>query len=455
MELVTTTPKPGQKKVIILGGGFAGLEAAKTLAHHDDVHVRLIDQKNHHLFQPLLYQVATAGLNPADIAIPIRSILRGAENVAVHMGKIKDVNLAEKWVGGESGIRLAYDYLLVACGAQHSYFGKNEWEEFAPGLKTVEQATEIRRRILCAFESAENERDPAKQEAYLTFVVVGGGPTGVEMAGAIIDIARSVLVKDFRRINPAKSRVILVEAGPRILNMFAEDLAEHAKRDLEHMGVEVHTGARVVGIDADGVNVGNDRIPAKTVIWAAGVQAAPIGKALGVELDRAGRIPVNSDLSLPGHPEVFAAGDIAHVELGEGKLLPGLAPAAIQTGVHAAKNILASIHGKARTPFRYNDKGQMATIGKRKAIAEVGKIHITGFIAWLAWMFIHVLYLVGFKNRVSVIAQWAYSYTFSRRGARLITSKDWFSYRPQAGSLPPAAPTTSPAAKEIPAEKSA
>ena len=449
MSIVNSTPRPGQKRVVILGGGFAGLEAAKTLAHHDDIHVVLIDQKNHHLFQPLLYQVATAGLNPSDIAIPIRSILAKAQNVSVHMGKVSGVNLAARTVQGESGVEIAYDYLLVACGAQHSYFGKNEWEEFAPGLKTVEQATEIRRRILCAFESAENETDPAKQDALLTFVVVGGGPTGVEMAGAIAEISRSVIVKDFRRIDPAKARILLVEAGPRILAMFPEDLAAHAKGDLERMGVEVVNNGRVTNINAEGVDIGSQHLAAKTVIWAAGVQAAPIGRALGVELDRAGRIPVNPDLSIPGHPEVFAAGDIAHVDLGGGKLLPGLAPAAIQTGVRAAKNILASVHGEERKPFKYLDKGQMATIGKRKAIAMTGKLKFTGFIAWLAWMFIHILYLVGFKNRLSVLGEWIWAYVFSKRGARLITSRDWFSYRPQAGGLPPAQPTTEPGAKKL------
>ncbi|RZA09921.1 MAG: NAD(P)/FAD-dependent oxidoreductase [Proteobacteria bacterium] len=448
MDIVSTTPRPGQKKVIILGGGFAGLEAAKTLAHHNDFHVRLIDQKNHHLFQPLLYQVATAGLNPSDIAIPIRSILSNAKNVAVHMGKITKVNLAEKWVSGDGGLRLAYDYLIVACGAQHSYFGKNEWEEFAPGLKTVEQATEIRRRILVAFEAAENEVDPAKQEALLTFVVVGGGPTGVEMAGSIAEISRSVIVRDFRRIDPSKARVLLVEAGPRILNMFDEGLAAHAREDLKKMGVEVLTSGRVTNIDAEGVTVGSEKVAARTVVWAAGVQASPIGKALGVELDKAGRIPVAPDLSLPGYPEVFAVGDIAHVDIGEGKLLPGLAPAAIQTGIRAAKNILASAKGEARKPFKYLDKGQMATIGKRRAIAQAGKMKMTGLLAWLAWMFIHILYLVGFKNRLSVLGEWVWAYVFSKRGARLITSKDWYSYRTQAQDLPPAQPTTSPEAKK-------
>jgi NADH dehydrogenase len=423
------SPKKSPARVVILGGGFAGLNAAKTLSGHKDVNVVLIDQKNHHLFQPLLYQVATAGLNPSDIAIPIRSIVRNDRNVAVHMGKITAVEPKAKKLIGENGVEIPYDYLLLACGAQHSYFGKNEWEEFAPGLKTVEQATEIRRRILVAFEKAENETDPQVQKQLLTFVVVGGGPTGVEMAGAIADISRSVLVKDFRRIDPREARVLLVEAGPRLLTMFSPDLGERAKKDLQKLGVEVITGGRVTKIDAEGVSIADqEKILSSTVVWAAGVQAAPIGKSLGVELDRAGRIPVSQDLSMAAFPEVFVAGDLAHVEMGEGKIVPGLAPAAIQTGIRAAKNILASIEGKPRKPFRYLDKGQMATIGKRKAIAEVGKFHMHGFLAWMAWMFIHILYLVGFKNRVSVVAEWAWSYTFSKRGARLITSKEWGSY---------------------------
>lgn len=425
MRVKSPFVNPGQKEVIIIGGGFAGLSAAQTLANRKEVHVTLIDQKNHHLFQPLLYQVATAGLNPADIAVPIRAILAGAQNVAVHMGQVHEVNLKEKFLKGDGSVELEFDYLIIACGAQHSYFGKNEWEEFAPGLKTVEQATEIRRRILCAFESAENEIDPEKQKALLNFVIVGGGPTGVELAGAIADISRGVLVRDFRRINPAQAKITLIEAGPRILNMFAEDLAERAKRDLEKMGVEVVTNSRVTQIDKEGVNIGEKRIPSSTVIWAAGVQAAPLSKTLGVSLDKAGRIPVLTDLSLPEFPYAFACGDIAHVEMEDGKMLPGLAPAAIQTGQAAARNILADIRGKKRETFHYRDKGQMATIGKRKAIAQVGSLHIGGFLAWLAWMFIHLIYLVGFKNRVMVLAEWVWSYLFSKRGSRLITNRDW------------------------------
>jgi NADH dehydrogenase len=425
MRVVHPNLRPGQKQVVIIGAGFAGLNAAKALADHDDVHVVLIDQKNHHLFQPLLYQVATAGLNPADIAAPIRSYFANDHNISVHLRQVRRLNLAEKWVGAEEGVELGFDFLILACGAQHSYFGHPQWEEFAPGLKTVEQAIEIRRRILSAFEVAENEIDEDRQRALLNFVVVGGGPTGVELAGAIADISRTVLVKDFRRINPASARVILVEAGPRILPAFPEDLAARAAKDLTRLGVEVLTGKAVEEIDADGVRIGPDRIPSKTVIWAAGVKADIISEGLGVELDRAGRIKVGPDLSIPGHPDVFVVGDLTHFEMEDGQLVPGLAPAAIQMGKAAAKNILATIHGKPRKPFHYFDKGIMATIGKRKAIAQTGKLKLTGYLAWLAWLFIHILYLVGFRNRVAVLLEWAWSYLFSKRGSRLITSDDW------------------------------
>jgi NADH dehydrogenase len=417
--------RPGQKEVVILGAGFAGLNAARTLAHHNDVHVTLIDQKNHHLFQPLLYQVATAGLNPADIAVPIRAQVSEAENVSVHLGRVDTVDLAGKCIRLAEGVDLGFDFLILACGAQHSYFGKPEWEPFAPGLKTVEQAIEIRRRILSAFEYAENEIDAERQQALLTFVVVGGGATGVELAGAIADISRTVLVKDFRRINPASARVILLEAGPRLLTAFPEKLAAHALRDLTRMGVEVRTSSLVEGVDADGVTVAGQKIAARTVLWAAGVQAERISRTLGVELDRSGRVKVGPDLSIPGHPDVFVAGDLAHFEMANGQLLPGLAPAAIQTGKAAARNVLATLHGKPRKPFHYRDKGQMATIGKRKAIAQTGRLQLTGFVAWLAWLFIHILYLVGFKNRLFVFLQWVWSYLFSKRGSRLITSDDW------------------------------
>jgi NADH:quinone reductase (non-electrogenic) len=419
--------RTGQKEVIVVGGGFGGLTAARTLARDPAVHVTVVDRRNHHLFQPLLYQVATAGLNPADIAVPIRSQFSQFPDVAVHLGRVSGVNLAERSVQvGEDGqdIRLAYDYLVLACGSQHSYFGRPEWEEYAPGLKTLEQAIEIRRRILSAFEAAENEFDRDRQRALLTFVVVGGGPTGVELAGAIADISRTVLVRDFRRIDPASARVVLAEAGPRILPAFPADLAAHATADLARLGVEVRAGAAVSEVDDAGVKVGDERVAARSVFWAAGVQADAIGRTLGVELDRAGRVKVAPDLSIPGHPEAFVIGDLAHVEQ-DGALLPGLAPVAIQGGRAAAKNVLASVHGRARHPFRYLDKGTMATIGKHKAIAKTGRLELTGYVAWLAWLFIHILYLVGFRNRVAVLVEWTWSYLFSKRGARLITGREW------------------------------
>ncbi|MGH7401545.1 MAG: NAD(P)/FAD-dependent oxidoreductase [Candidatus Rokuibacteriota bacterium] len=416
--------REGQPEVIVIGGGFAGLNAAKTLAEHDEVHVTLIDQRNHHLFQPLLYQVATAGLSPADIAVPLRSIFRSRKNVAVHLAHVTAINIAEKWIAS-GDVRLRFDYLIIACGARHSYFGHGEWEEHAPGLKTVEQAVEMRRRLLHAFEMAENELDPAKLRAFLTFVVVGAGPTGVELAGAIADISRTVLLKDFRRIDPKSARIILLEAGPRVLAAFPSELSSHASRDLTQLGVEVRTAAAVTSIDADGVEAGGERIAARTVFWAAGVQGASLARSLGVDLDRAGRVRVSPDLSIPGAADVFAAGDIVHLELPGGALLPGLAPAAIQAGRAAARNILASVNGQPRRPFRYRDKGLMATIGKHKAIARTGKLKLTGYVAWLAWLFVHLLYLIGFKNRVSVLAQWAWSYLFSKRGARLITEREW------------------------------
>lgn len=416
--------RPGQKGVVVIGGGFAGLNAVKVLARDPAVQITLVDRRNHHLFQPLLYQVATAGLSPADIAVPIRSIFKGNRNVAVHLAPVTEVHVAEKWIAS-GDVRLRFDYLVVACGARHSYFGHPEWEEYAPGLKTLEQAIELRRRLLRAFEAAENEPDPAAMQAALTFLVVGAGPTGVELAGAIADISRTVLLQDFRRIDPKSARIILVEAGPRILAAFPEALAARASRDLTQLGVEVRTGAAVTAIDAAGVEVGGERLGARMVLWAAGVQGAPLARTLGVTLDRSGRLPVSPDLSLPGAPDIFAAGDIVHLALPDGSLLPGLAPAAIQSGRAAARNILASIHGRPRVAFAYRDKGVMATIGKRKAVARTGRVSLTGYIAWLAWLFVHLLYLIGFKNRVSVLFQWIWSYLFSKRGARLITEPEW------------------------------
>jgi NADH dehydrogenase len=413
------------KEVIVVGAGFGGLEAARALAGQPSVQVMVVDQRNHHLFQPLLYQVATAGLNPADIAVPVRAQFTRAANVSVRLGRVASVDLAQRRIVLEGGENLAWDYLILACGAQHSYFGHPEWEEFAPGLKTLEQATEIRRRILSAFESAENEPDAAAQTRLLTFVIVGGGPTGVELAGAIADISRTVLVRDFRRIDPASARVLLLEAGPRILPAFSEDLSRHAADDLRALGVEVRTSSAVSGIDAHGVNVGSERIEAKSIFWAAGVQASSLARSLGVELDRNGRVKVDPDLSIPGHPDSFVIGDMAHRDEEGYGLVPGLAPAAIQEGKAAARNVLATIAGRPRTPFRYRDKGMMATIGKHRAIAQTGRFRLTGYLAWLAWLFIHILYLIGFRNRLAVFSQWLWSYVFSKRAARLITARDW------------------------------
>ncbi|PYV36727.1 MAG: FAD-dependent oxidoreductase, partial [Acidobacteria bacterium] len=411
MRLERPARATGKKIVVIVGGGFAGLNAAKQLANAPGVHVILVDQRNHHLFQPLLYQVATAGLNPADIAVPIRAQFRHVPNIDIHLGRVEGVILQQRVVfGGE--LEIGYDYLVLACGARHSYFGHTEWEDFAPGLKTLEQATEIRRRILSAFELAENEIDPDRQKAFLTFVVVGAGPTGVELAGAIADISRTAMRGDFRRIDPAQARVVLVEAGPRVLAFFSELLSERAKRDLVELGVEVWTGSQVERIDADGVTIGSQKLLAHSVFWAAGVEAARLRIQPPVETDRAGRIKVTGDFSVPGQPNVFVVGDMASFEIAPGKLLPGLAPAAIQGGRYAAAMILRDIDHQPRTLFSYRDKGQMATIGKSRAIAEKGRLALTGRAAWLAWLFVHVFYLIGFRNRTAVLAQWAWNYIF-------------------------------------------
>jgi NADH dehydrogenase len=412
------------QKVIIIGGGFAGLNTANILADDSNVEITLIDQRNHHLFQPLLYQVATAGLSPGDIAVPIRAQFAGVENISVHWSEVKGVDLDRKVVFNDE-IEIPFDYLVLACGAQHSYFGHPEWEEFAPGLKTLEQATEIRRRILSAFERAENELDTDIQKAEMTFVVVGGGPTGVELAGAIADISRTVLVKDFAHIDPSKARILLVEAGPKILAPFANELSERAKNDLKDLGVEVRINARVMNINAQGVQIGEEFIQAKSVFWAAGVQAAKMNFIQEVNHDRAGRISVLPDLSLKNYPEVFVIGDMASVEIAPGKFLPGLAPVAMQAGRYVGRTILNDLAHRPRQAFHYVDKGQMATIGKNKAILEFKEIRISGFIAWMAWLFVHIFYLIGFKNRAAVMSGWVWSYVFSKRGARLITNKDW------------------------------
>jgi NADH dehydrogenase len=414
----------GKKIVVIVGGGFAGLNAAKRLANAPGVQVLLVDQRNHHLFQPLLYQVATAGLNPADIAVPIRAEFKRAANVEIHLGHVDGVDLDRAIIFGKQH-ELPYDYLVLACGARHSYFGRAEWEKFAPGLKTLDQATEIRRRILSAFELAENELDPPEQEALLTFVVIGGGPTGVELAGAIADISRTTLRGDFRRISPERARVVLIDSGPRVLASFSEALSERAKRDLTELGVEVWNGARVDRVDAGGVTVGPRRLRARSVFWAAGVQAARLRIAPEVETDRAGRIRVNGDFSVPGRPNVFVAGDMAAFETAPGKLLPGLAPAAIQSGRFAAETILRDLRGQPRTHFVFRDKGQMATIGRSRAIAQIGRFSLTGRAAWLTWLFVHVFHLIGFRSRATVLFQWSWNYLFSRRESRLITEQSW------------------------------
>ncbi len=414
----------GKKVVVVIGAGFAGLTTAKKLANQSDVYVILLDERNHHLFQPLLYQVATAGLSPGDIAVPIRAQFPKTTNIEVHKVEVTEVDLEQKIIHVRNG-EIEFDYVVLACGARHSYFGNPEWEEFAPGLKTLEQATEIRRRILSAFERAESEQDANRQRSLLTFVVIGGGPTGVELAGAISDISRTVLVNDFRRIDPSQSKIVLLEAGPRLLPSFSEDLSRRTLMDLHELGVEVRTSARVTHIDKYGVQIGPEFIPSRTKIWAAGVQAAKMGFKPEVKLDRAGRIFVTKDLSLLGYPFAFAAGDMAAFELSPNKFVPGVAPAAIQQGQHVAKVIVESIYKRARPPFLYKDQGQMATIGKNRAVASSGSLKMTGYVAWLAWLFVHLFYLIGFKNRFAVMAQWAWNYLFSKRGARIITEKGW------------------------------
>ena len=407
-----------QPRVVIVGGGFGGLNAARRL-NRAPLQVTLIDRRNHHLFQPLLYQVATAALSPSDIATPIRRILRNQKNVAVLLAEATGIDLSSRTIALDKGA-LAYDYLIVATGAKHSYFGHDEWIPNAPGLKSIGDALEIRRRVLSAFEEAEREPDPEQRHAWLTFVVVGGGPTGVELSGSLCEIAQHALARDFRHIDPAQARVILLEGSPRVLPPYVPELSEKARRQLVHLGVDVRTGKVVTSIDAEGVNIGDERIATRTVLWAAGVTGSRFGKAMGVPLDRAGRVIVGPDLSIPGHPEVFVIGDLASLS-SDGKPVPGVAPAAMQEGRHTATNILRAIRGEPTLPFRYHDKGSLATIGRSAAVADLGKIKLSGPIAWLAWLFIHILFLIGFRNRVLVIIQWAWSYVSYDRGARLIT----------------------------------
>ncbi|MGD9722696.1 MAG: NAD(P)/FAD-dependent oxidoreductase [Pirellulales bacterium] len=413
--------------VLIAGAGFAGLNAAKGLAGVADVRVTLLDATNHHLFQPLLYQVAMAGLSPANIAQPIRSLLSRSGNVHVLQAELKSVNLAQKLAGTDFS-QIAFDYLLLACGSTHSYFGHDDWEEYAPGLKTLEQATEIRRRVLTAYETAERSDSTADRARYLTFVVVGGGPTGVELAGAMAEMSRFTLAKDFRNIDPTSAHVLLLEAGPRILPSFREKLAARAQRDLERLGVQVLVGRAVTGVDARGVQVGNERIEAATVLWAAGVEASRIGQDAGLPVDRSGRVLVEPDLTAPGFPLVFVAGDMAACRDPQGKLLPGTAPVAMQQGRYVARTIRGDLAGKPRRPFEFVDKGQLATIGRSRAIAQFGRHSFGGFLAWLLWLIVHIYYLTGFKNRLLVVLQWAWYYLWFHRGARLILQKEWKSH---------------------------
>lgn len=406
-------------RVVIIGGGFAGLTAARAL-RRADVRITLLDRSNHHLFQPLLYQVATAALNPSDIASPIRRILRGQRNIEVLLGRVTAVDPAARRVDLIDG-SVNYDYLILATGATHSYFGHDEWEPHAPGLKSLKDALEIRRRVLFAFEAAEREPDPAIRRAWLTFAIIGAGPTGVELAGTLAEVARKTLASDFTHIDTAEARILLIEGGPRPLPAFTEDLSEKTRSQLERLGVELRTGAMVTGIDGDGVSIGHERIAARTVIWAAGVAASTLGRSLGAPLDKAGRVIVEPDLTVPGHDEIYVVGDLAHVATPDGGgLVPGVAPAAMQMGRHAADNIIRSLGGQPRSPFRYVDKGMLATIGRGAAVAHVGPVKASGYLAWLMWLFVHIFFLIGFRNRLIVMFQWAWSYITFDRGARLI-----------------------------------
>jgi len=410
-------------KVVIVGAGFGGLSAAKILGRSREVNVTVVDRHNYHLFQPLLYQVATAGLTPAEIAVPIRAELSRFANTEVVLGDVTEIDPVKKEVVLKDG-RLSYDYLILACGAKHSYFGNDQWENLAPGLKTLEQATEIRRRILTSFEKAERETDEEKRKAHLTFVIVGGGPTGVELAGSISEISRHTLERDFRHIDPSRARVILIEAGDSVLKTFGPKLSRSATRDLEEIGVQVWTATRVTNIDARGVYLGSEFIRAETVIWAAGVLPSPVGKNLG-PVDRIGRLKVEADLSVPTHSDIFVVGDQACFAVGENQTLPGLAPVAMQAGRHAAANVLRRVRGGKTEPFHYVDKGVMATIGRSRAIMEFRGWQATGFIAWLAWLFVHIFYLIGVQNRLFVFWRWTWSYLTFQKGSRLILERDW------------------------------
>jgi len=417
-------------QVIIVGAGFGGLEAAKKLACKD-VRLTVIDRTNYHLFQPLLYQVATAALSPADIAAPVRGILSKCKNVEVVLAEVESVDVEARKVKTKDQI-FDYDYLILATGARHSYFGHDEWEKLAPGLKSLEDAVELRRRILLAFEFAEKTTDEAARKAAMTFVVIGGGPTGVEMAGAIAEISRYTLAKDFRHIDPSKARVILIEGAARLLAAFPPDLSESARKQLAELGVDVRTNARATDITESGVKLDGEFIPCRVKIWAAGNNASFVGKTLIAPVDRVGRVIVNDDLTIPGHPEVQVIGDLANFSHQTGEPLPGVSPVAMQQGRHAAHNILRMIRGEKPRPFRYFDKGSLATIGRNKAVADLKFFHLSGLPAWLAWLFVHIIFLVGFRNRVLVLIQWAWAYLTFNKGARLITRNFRSEHRPPA-----------------------
>ena len=414
-------PAAARPRVVIVGAGFGGLSAAHALGN-EQVDVVIIDRGNYHLFQPLLYQVATAGLSPADIAAPIRGIVGRYDNITVLLGEVRGVDTAQRVVHMDDRT-IAYDFLILATGARHAYFGHDEWERFAPGLKRIEDAIEIRRRILLAFERAECEDDEDERRRLMNFVVVGGGPTGVEMAGAMAELARRALARDFKHIDPRTARIILVEAGPRVLPTFPESLSREAEQQLERLGVEVRKGAPVTAVDGDGVIVGDERIEARTVIWAAGIAASPAATWIGADHDRAGRIKVNPDLSVPGHPEIFAIGDTALSIDQNGKPLPGVAPVAKQQGYYVARLIKTRLKGKQIGPFRYRDYGNLATIGRKAAVIDFGKIRLHGLVAWLIWTIAHIYYLIGFRNRLLVAINWLWAYFTFQRGARLITGR--------------------------------
>lgn len=413
-------PPDSRPHVLVIGAGFGGLIAARALAKAP-VRVTLIDRTNRHTFQPLLYQVAMAGLSPADIAQPVRAIVHNQQNVTVLMGEASGVDLGGQTVHLADGEQFTWDFLIVACGADTSYFGHDEWQQAAPGLKSIEDAIEIRQRVLLAFELAEREPDAQRRHELLSFVVIGGGPTGVELAGAVAELSRFVLKRDFRAIDPSVAKVRLIEAGPRLLASFPSDLSDRAVDQLHELGVEVRTGSRVTSIEPGMVRLGDERIACSVVLWAAGVRANSLTRTLGVAIDRSGRVIVNKDLSIPGHPHAFVIGDAAHLEDASGQLLPGVSPVAMQEGHAVARSIIRLMAGNDTAPFEYVDKGSMATIGRSRAIATLGWIHLSGLVAWLTWLVVHIWYLIGFKNRLVVMIVWAWSYLTYRRGARLIT----------------------------------